>query len=162
MRPRQTREDLKMWFLHPDRAVRRLTVLKHEEVPEERLRTVNVCLFSIGGPEIEGAAYRLFCPIIEIVAKGRADLGFGLDNSDQCSPANNQEIPLFGGSEEAWQFNCLLPENAVPRDSNLRNKVREKRNKPVHLCTAGDCTAETLIGLPPASCFFRWAALVCQ
>jgi hypothetical protein len=135
-----------MWFLYTDRPIGCVTVLKHEEVAEERLWTVKVCLFSKGRPEIKGTAYRLFCPIIEIVAKGRADLGFGFDCSDQCPLTDNEEIPFFGGSEETRKLDGLLSENAVPRDSGLCDKFCEKVNEPVHLCTASDGTTETLIG----------------
>ena len=104
-----------MRFLHVDRPVGCVTVLKHEEVAEERLWTIKVCLFSKGCPEIKGAAYCFFCPIIEIVAEGRADLRLGFDSSEQCSLTNNEEIPFFGGSKETRKLNGLLSENALPR-----------------------------------------------
>src|SRR4030042_2140355 len=146
-------EDLKMWFLNADGPLGCVTILKHEEIAKERLWTIKVCFFSKGRPENKGAAHRLFCPIVEIVAKGRADLGFGFDGSDQCSPTNNEEVPFFGGSEEPGKLNGLLCENAIPGDSGMCDKVCKKGNEPVHLGTAGDCAAETLIGFPPCFLF---------
>ena len=63
-----------MWLLHSHRPIGCVAVLEHEEVAEKRLRTVKVCLFSIGRPKIKSTAHRLFGSIIEIVAKGWSDL----------------------------------------------------------------------------------------
>jgi hypothetical protein len=104
-----------MWFLHADGPIGCVTVLKHEEVAKERLWTGKICLFSESRPEINGAAYRLLCLIIEIVAKRRADLRFGFNSSDQRPLTDNKEIPFFGWSEETRKFDGLLSENAAPR-----------------------------------------------
>ena len=90
-----------MRFLNTDRSIGCVTVLKHEEIAEERLRTVKVCLFSKGRPEVKGAPYRLLCAIIEIVAKGRTHLGFGFDSADQCPLTDNEEILFFSGPEKS-------------------------------------------------------------
>ena len=97
-----------MWFLDTDGPIGCVTVLQHEEVTKERLWTVKVCLFSEGRPEIKGTAYRLFCPIIKIIAKGRADLGFRLDSGNQCPLTDNEEIPFFSWSEETRKLDGLL------------------------------------------------------
>jgi hypothetical protein len=109
------------------------------------LRTLKVCLFSKGRPQVKGAAYCLFRPIVEIVAKGRSDLRFGFDGSDQCPFTDNKEIPFFGWSEETGKFDGPLAENVFLRNPRMRNKFGEEINKSVHLGTAGYCATRTLV-----------------
>jgi hypothetical protein len=129
-----------MRLLDAYRAIRCVAILQHEEVSKEWLWTIKICLFPKSCPEVKSTTNCLFCPIVEIVAKRGTYLGFGFDSSDQCLLADNEEIPFFGWSKETGEYDCLLSENTVPRNTRLYNKFSEKINETVQLHTTGDGT----------------------
>jgi hypothetical protein len=104
------------------------------------LWTFKVRFLAEGCPKVKGTTNRLFRPIVEVIAKGGPDLGFGLDSGDQCPVTNDEEIPFFGWSEETGKFDGLFSENATVRDSGLCDKFREEVNEAIHLCTACEGT----------------------
>jgi hypothetical protein len=89
-----------MGFGYLDRPLGLRAVFQHEEVAEKWLWAAEVGALTIGGPQIEGAAHRLFRPVVEIVAK-RTDLGFGFNGDEEGLVPNDQQIPFLGGAEES-------------------------------------------------------------
>lgn len=70
----ELRENLEMGFMDTDGPIRCIAVLKHEEITEEGLWTLEISTFSEGRPEVQGAANCLLCSVVEIVTERGTDL----------------------------------------------------------------------------------------
>jgi len=108
-----------MGLLDTNRAVGCLTVLQHKKITQKRLRALKICLFAEGRPKVKGTSHRLFCPVIEIVAKRGTNLRFGFENGDQRVVTDNQKVPFLSGAEETRQFDGLLAEDIRVGDSSV-------------------------------------------
>ena len=116
------REHLEVRFLDADRTFRGVTVLQHEEIPEEReFGTVQKSPFAKRGPQIEGTAHGFFGSVVKIVAEGWTNLGFGFDGCNQHPVTDDEQIPFFGGSEESRQLDRTIAEDKFTGDTGLDN-----------------------------------------
>ena len=95
--------------------------------------------------------------VIEVVAEGGADLGFGFERGDELAFDNDQEIPAFARAEVAGQFKGALIIDMRAVDARFDGEFGEEFDETVHLCAAGDGTAKALVGDTGCSLLLRLA-----
>src|SRR5438309_10354023 len=85
------------------------------------------------------AAHGFLGPVIEIVPKGGAYLGFSFKRRNELAVYHDNKVPLLGRAKVAGQFQeAATVKDLAPVNSCLDNEFREQFDEAAHLCPAGN------------------------
>src|SRR6266540_6119822 len=130
-------------FLHRNRSNRARTILQKKHVPNPWSRRRTKSILAKRGPQIERAAHCFFGAVIEIVAEGWPDLRLRLQCRNELGIHDDDEVPLFIGTEVSRQFQRLIVENVRPINSCFDDETGKEFDEAVHLGAACDSAAES-------------------
>lgn len=84
-----------------DRLGRAGTFFQYEEIAQERFSAFAKDAFTKGGIEVGSVSEGFFHTVVEVISKGRTDLRFEFDGSDELITANDEQVPVLRGAIEA-------------------------------------------------------------
>ena len=107
------RENLEVWFSHPEGALRRFAVLKHEEIPQEGLVALIESALSESCPKIKCTSHCFLGSVVEVVSERRANLRFRFKRDDEKVIFDNKQVPFLSWAKVTRKLKSLFPKDEL-------------------------------------------------
>ncbi len=123
------------------------TVFQQKDVAQPWALRGLKCPFTISRPQVGRITDGFFGPIIEIIAERRADLRLELDDGQQLTIDDGDQIPVFLRSKVTWQFTSRLQMDGDIGDSRFHQKSTTEFDEAIQMLATGDGCPLTSIAL---------------
>jgi len=111
-------------------------ILEQEQKRQHRARSVtSETPLAIGRPEILCIAYRLFRPVVHVVAEGTSN-SFELNSYENMSVNDDEQIPTFLWTEISGKLQLLIDSDMVHGQTSVENNCLCNINERIHVFSA--------------------------